>query len=176
MSTRILVTYATKAGSTGEVAEYIGDVLRKAGLKVDVYPAKQAKNLSPYSAVVLGTGVRSGHIFSEAVGFVTRHREILPYIPTAYFLVCLTMTEDTSEQRQIASGYLEPLREVAEPISTGLFGGRIDHSKLELPWRLLLRNVKDGPMAGGDWRNWQAIRQWANELIPLLTGEVAVRL
>ncbi len=51
---KILVAYASRAGSTGEVAEAIGQVLCEAGAAVDVRLAKGVTDLSPYRAVVEG--------------------------------------------------------------------------------------------------------------------------
>ncbi|RMG65169.1 MAG: hypothetical protein D6709_03390 [Chloroflexi bacterium] len=40
-SNKVLVAYASKYGSTTEIAERIGQVLAHAGLDVDVLPAEQ---------------------------------------------------------------------------------------------------------------------------------------
>ncbi|MCK9277587.1 MAG: flavodoxin domain-containing protein, partial [Methanoculleus sp.] len=45
MADEILVAYATRYGSTAEVAEAIGDELRKAGVAVDVLPVSDVQNL-----------------------------------------------------------------------------------------------------------------------------------
>ena len=47
MDTRVLVTYATKHGATGEIAEKIGEVLREAGLPTDVAPTYQVGDVTP---------------------------------------------------------------------------------------------------------------------------------
>ena len=54
MSDKILVTYATRYGSTQEVAEKVAATLRESGLAVDVQPAKQVRTLDGYRAVVVG--------------------------------------------------------------------------------------------------------------------------
>ena len=54
---QVLVTYASKYGATAEIAERIGQVLREAGLPVEVLPAGRVRDLSPYRAVVLGAAV-----------------------------------------------------------------------------------------------------------------------
>ena len=60
MKNQILVAYATKYGATKEIAEKIGQVLRQAGLRVEVLPAAQVDTLAPYQAVVLGSAVYAG--------------------------------------------------------------------------------------------------------------------
>lgn len=54
MSASILVTYATRYGSTQEVAEAVAETLREAGLEVDVQPARKVRTLEGRRAVVLG--------------------------------------------------------------------------------------------------------------------------
>lgn len=86
----------------------------------------------------------------------------------AYFVVCLTMQEDTPEHRQEVSAYLDPVREKVpqiEPVDVGLFAGALDPGKLSLPFRLIMRAMKAKP---GDYRDWDAIRAWATALRPKL--------
>ena len=56
MSTTILVTYATRYGSTQEVAETIAAELNKLGLPTTLRPMSNVRTLDGYSAVVLGQG------------------------------------------------------------------------------------------------------------------------
>ena len=58
MSSRILVTYASRAGSTASIAEAIGKTLIEGGAQVDVIPMNEVKDLSAYRAVVAGSAIR----------------------------------------------------------------------------------------------------------------------
>jgi hypothetical protein len=49
MNNKILVTYASRFGSTAGVAEAIGKTLAENGMNVDVLPMREVKNLSPIS-------------------------------------------------------------------------------------------------------------------------------
>ncbi len=60
MDRKILVTYASKYGATAEIAGKIGDVLRQAGLQVDLFSFDGVRDLAPYQAVILGSGVYIG--------------------------------------------------------------------------------------------------------------------
>ena len=57
----ILVTYATRYGSTEEVAEMIATNLREAGLEVDLQPMRAVLSLDAYGAAVLGAAIYGGH-------------------------------------------------------------------------------------------------------------------
>jgi len=169
--TKILVTYATAAGSTGEVAEAIGKTLGEQGATVDVRRAKEVDDASGYDAVVLGTGVRAGRTYAEAGSFLKKHEGTLSEMPVACFVVCATMKDDTEDSCREASGYLDAMLEATpgiKPVSAGTFAGVIDFEKL--PWLLstILKVFMKEP--GGDYRDWEAIRTWAAEVYPALTS------
>lgn len=161
MEKRILVAYASGSGSTAGVAEEIGDVLRRAEVTVDVLPAGDVEDVSPYSAVVLGSSIRLGRWLAPAIKFLATHRSDLEGVPVAYFTTCLTLVNDTAESRQKVLAYLEPVLDMApeiEPVALGLFAGSLEPSMQLL--------VPGGPY--GDFRDWEAIRAWAQEIRPAL--------
>jgi menaquinone-dependent protoporphyrinogen oxidase len=75
MTNRILVTYATRAGSTVEVAAAIGETLRGSGFSVDVKPVKEKPSVEGYQAVVVGSAIRLGSWLPEAVNFVKNNQD-----------------------------------------------------------------------------------------------------
>ena len=158
---KILVTYATRAGSTIEVAAHVGEVLSETGAIVEVRPIKDVREVKSYDVVVVGSAIRMGHWLPEAVAFVKANRDTLSHIPTAYFLVSGLLREDTPEMRKIVLAYLDPVRAILEPTSIGLFAGKMDYSKLSWLDRIIAKKV----MSEGDGRNWDAIQWWARELL-----------
>jgi len=159
---KILVAYATKAGSTAEVAAEIGRVVESKGdCKVDVHPAGKVKEVGGYDAVIIGSAIRAGKWLTEATKFVEKHRDALSQVPVAYFLVCLTMMEDTEENRRTVAAYLDPVREMVQPVDVGLFAGVMDYAKLPFIFRLMMKAMKSPK---GDFRNWEAIRDWAGQV------------
>ena len=72
-SGKTLVAYETKGGATAESARKIADVLRtKFQLEVDLVDLAEQKvhDLSIYSNVVVGAGVRAGRVYSKALKFL----------------------------------------------------------------------------------------------------------
>jgi len=166
MNKKILVAYGTRAGSTAEVADAIGKKLALGGVAVDVKSVQSIQNLNGYQAVVLGSAIRAGKLLPKVTDFVKVHKEELRKLPVAYFVVCMTLREDTPEKRKIVNAYLDPLRAEVSPIDTGLFAGKMDYSKLGFSEKLIIKNVVKVPE--GDLRNWQEINNWAEQLLPKL--------
>ena len=159
---KILVAYATKAGSTAEVAAEIGRVVEsKGGCKVDVRPVGKSKEVDGYDAVIIGSAIRAGKWLPEATKFVEKQRDALSQVPVAFFTVCLTLSEDTEENRREVAAYLDPVREVLQPVDVGLFAGVMDYSKLSFLLRLMMKKMKSPE---GDFRDWEAIRAWAGQV------------
>ena len=73
----ILVTYASKYGATQEIAERIGEVLRQAGLQVDILPVASIRNLAAYEAVILGSAIYVGKWHKEAETFLRTNEKVL---------------------------------------------------------------------------------------------------
>jgi menaquinone-dependent protoporphyrinogen oxidase len=171
VNNKILVTYASRTGSTMEVAEAIGKTLSEDRAQVDVIPMQDVKDLSPYRAVIVGSAIRKAKWLPEAVQFIRTHQETLMHKPLAMFTVCITLAMSNSDQyRSAVAGWTAPIRVLVRPLSEGLFAGMLDFSKLPFNWDTLkLRaTVAAGIFPRGDRRDWAAIRSWAESLIPML--------
>ena len=157
----ILIAYATRAGSTKEVAQFIAQSLIEHGASVEVQPAAAIAELKPYSAVILGSAIRAGRWLPEAVEFVKQHKPDLEKLPLVYFLVCATMSEDTPENHDKVLAYLKPVRALLEPLEIGLFAGKLDETTLGFFAKLVVKAMRKEQ---GDWRDWEAVQDWAGKI------------
>jgi menaquinone-dependent protoporphyrinogen oxidase len=172
MNNKILVTYSSRTGWTVGVAEAIGKTLVEHGAQVDVIPMRDVKNLSTYDAVVAGSAIRNKTWLPESAQFIRAHQDELKQKPFAAFLVCMTLAMPNGENyRSHISTWLDPVRSLVKPVSVGLFAGGLDIDKIESFGNRLMfhMSVLFGVWKEGDHRNWNAIKEWAIQLKPLLT-------
>lgn len=170
MNDRILVTYASRSGSTRGVAEAIGKTLVESGLQVDVLPMNEVTDLARYKAVVAGSAIQSGEWLPEAMQFLRTHLSELLHKRFAAFLVCMTLAMTKGDYREHVATWLEPVRALVKPVSEGLFAGGLDLRQIHpFSERFKFRlSVMMGVWSEGDHRDWNAIRAWAASLPPRL--------
>jgi len=175
VSCSVLVAYATWAGSTIEVAESIAEGLRSAGLEAEVRPAKDVLDISQYDAVVAGAPVHAGRMHSDFSAFLKRNSGRLERIRVAYFVVCMTMKDDTEENRATSEGFLRAVRErnaSIDPVGIGLFAGSIPgkedaRPRLSALSRFMLRATK---AEAEDRRDPDAARAWGASIADRLSA------
>ncbi|MDJ0640409.1 MAG: flavodoxin domain-containing protein [Paracoccaceae bacterium] len=165
---RALVAYDSRLGSTAEVAEFIGGALSEGGASVDINTVSEVTALEVYDRVVIGGAIRYDRWLPEAVAFVRKNRQILLDTQVAFFFTCLTLAKPSPETERKAEAYAAKIRQIApdlRPTSVGRFAGVLEFARTPWPARLLLRalSVTTG-VAEGDYRDWQAIRDWAMKL------------
>ncbi len=169
MNGRILVAYASQHGATAGVADAIGKQLADAGVAVDVRRVQEVSDLSPYRAAVVGSAIHSGKWLPEAMDFVQAHQSELSRMPTAVFLVCGMLGSPTTPYRSQVAGWLAPVRALVRPVAEGLFAGAILYKNYRffegLGMRIFVATIK---AQEGDYRDWPAIRAWADSTRPLL--------
>jgi menaquinone-dependent protoporphyrinogen oxidase len=170
MSDRVLVAYASKSGTTEEVARAIGEALVTLGHSVEVKRVEDVGDARGYDAVVLGSAVRFGKWLKPAVRFVETHRAELTEVPTSFFTVHGLATDDSEESRQKRETYVAPIHLAVKPRREAFFGGRIDYARLGFSERVIARMVKAPEQ---DQRDWPAIRAWAEQVHRDIVGEAA---
>jgi menaquinone-dependent protoporphyrinogen oxidase len=171
MSNTILVTYASRSGSTAGVAEAIGKTLAEGGAQVEVRPMKEVADVSSYRAVVAGSAVQGSKWLPEAMQFVRTHRSALAKKPFATFMVCITLSMKNSDQYKAGiSDWMAPVRSLVRPVSEGMFAGSLDFNKIPFSFNALMMRlpVLFGVWKVGDHRDWSAIQAWSKSLLAKL--------
>jgi menaquinone-dependent protoporphyrinogen oxidase len=157
MNNRILVTYATRAGSTVEVAAAIAESLNTRGYAVDVKPVKEKPNLAGYPAVVMGSAIRMGKWLPEAVDFIEANQTTLGQMPVSLFTVHMLNAGDDEASRTARQAYLAAVRPLLLDAEEVYFEGKMDFTRLSFLDRTIAKMVK---AVESDNRDWAEIRNW----------------
>lgn len=143
----MLVAYATRSGSTQQVAEFVAKALRDQGHIVEFRPAREVGAVSGVDLVVLGAPLYSGRWHRDARRFLKRTLGHLP--PVAVF----GMGPRTDDAATWARSHAQLDRALSKlrgmtPVSVAVFGG------VDPP----------GTGTGRDLRDWTSIAFWAAEV------------
>jgi menaquinone-dependent protoporphyrinogen oxidase len=161
MSKKILVAYATRTGSTGEVADAIAKRLCAGGLSAEVRPIADLADLEGYAGAVLGSPIRFAAWLPEMTDFIARHCDALAKLPVAYFTMHMLALGDLPSDAAERTKYTAKAKDLIAPVDEAFFAGKIDTARLSLVDRLLVRMVR-API--GDKRDWARIGAWADAL------------
>jgi menaquinone-dependent protoporphyrinogen oxidase len=153
----VLVAYGSKRGGTAEIAQWIGDELRDAGLRVEVRPARKVRKVDTYDLVVLGGALYMGRWHRDARGFVRRHARALRARPV--WLFASGPLDRSAEQDG-----LSPVPRTAGLVRAAdrvgahghiVFGGRLSPDANGFPASAMAKKM------AGDYRNEARVRTWA---------------
>jgi|WetSurMetagenome_2_1015567.scaffolds.fasta_scaffold02786_9 menaquinone-dependent protoporphyrinogen oxidase len=169
MTARILVAYATRNGSTAEIALAVAKELENAGAAVTVSDMKTITSVADYTAVVIGAPLYMGNLVKEVKQFVGRHKESLQKRPIAVFAVGIAPKSPDPGAVGQATAALHVAIDPLQPVASIIFAGKVDTKKLSFIQRKMTELAKS-PV--GDFRDWAAIAAWAREL----TGKMSIQL
>jgi menaquinone-dependent protoporphyrinogen oxidase len=166
MSGSILVGYATRYGSTQQVAEAIASALGESGLTVEMKPLREVRSLEGYRAVVIGAPLFMFHWHKDALNFLSRQRKALSNLPVAVFALGPVHVPHDEQEWKDSRAQLD--KELVKfpwftPVALEMFGGKYDPAALLFPLKMFA-----GAEPASDIRDWEAIRTWAQNLAPRL--------
>lgn len=169
---RVLVTAASEHGSTGAIAQAIGEVLRSAGHDVRVLPPDEAGALADLDAVVLGSAVYAGHWLEPATALATRVATELPGRPVWLFSSGPVGKPGGKLARQMGEDPAEvaAVFQATHAREHKMFAGKLERGELHGLQRAALWIVRG---LEGDFRDWQEIRGWAQSIAAQLSEATA---
>jgi menaquinone-dependent protoporphyrinogen oxidase len=167
---RVLVTTASKHGSTHEIADELARVLpgtragRDVGLTAVAVPVESDPDPASFDAVVLGSAVYAGRWLEQARAFATTHAAVLRTRPVWLLssgpIGAPPFPPDDPHDA-------EPIRSILSARGHRVFPGRLDKSLLSIGERAMVTAMR-APL--GDFRDWDAVRAWAAQVAGELRG------
>jgi len=164
---KILITYASRTGSTAGIAKAIGRTFKEEGIQADVYPMQEVTGMEDYDAVIAGSAIQAAQWLPEAVQFIGNHENTLKKKTIAIYSVCMTLAMKNGEKyKPSVEKWIEPIRNLVNPVSEEIFAGILDISKVpSFGQRLKFRiSVLLGVWKEGDHRDWKRVDGWAKKI------------
>jgi menaquinone-dependent protoporphyrinogen oxidase len=192
---RVLVVYATKYGSTAQVAETVAEELRAAGCQAEARAVGDVASSAGFDAVVVGGPMIFGW-HKEALKWVKAGHDGLAAVPVAYFITAASLTDDGAhavdgvpfykdswlakkpsnpdklsyrQRYALPSHYLGEVLKKTTPVrprQAAFFAGALDLTKMSIFAKLFVMLVIGA--SPGDGRHWDAVREWARALPAVL--------
>jgi menaquinone-dependent protoporphyrinogen oxidase len=135
----------------------VADALRDEGFTVEVTPARSARNLEGYEAVVVGGALYALRWHRDARRFVKRHTHELRTRPT--YLFSSGPLDDSA-----VKGVIPPVKSVKALMDKVgarrhvTFGGRLSPDARGFPASAMAKKK------AGDWRDANHVRSWVHEI------------
>lgn len=163
----VLVAYASKRGSTAEIAETIAATLRREGLGVCLERAEDVQSLDPYDAVILGSAVYMKRWRGDARHFLKKHRKALKQTPFWVF-----SSGPVGDPAKDNPEWNEPPK-IAEKVEElggrehVVFGGCLPAE----PQGFMEKAMVEGtPRELRDRRDWRQVRDWTHQIAKQLSA------
>lgn len=166
MKNRILIAYASRHGSTREIAARVAATLREAGLPVDCREMRAVTTLADYRFVVLGAPFYYGRWPHAARRFLGRFGPELADRDVAVFGSGQVFADRPGDEAREQLDLVLRQHDWLHPVTVAMFGGRWDPVHVT-GWHRLLLRLPVSPLhvlPSADLRDWAAIDRWSAEV------------
>lgn len=179
---KVLVAYGSRHGATAGIANRIADRIRRGGVASDCLEVGDVGDVGGYDAYVIGSAAYVFHWLKEATSFVKRNREILADRPVWLFssgpLGTDLVDEDGNDVLESSRPKeFEELHDMLGSMDEHVFFGAWDpdappRGMAERMLRMMPASKEALP--AGDFRDWDAVDAWADEIVVALRDEATV--
>ena len=161
MDGKILVAYATRYGSTEEIAKEIAAILKKDGYDAEYKNILDITSVKEYRAVIAGSAIHMGKWLPEAGDFMQIHRDYLYKVPLFVFSCGITLNNPDENVIRKALFATDEIKQYVNPKKIGLFAGKLDKDSLSDSDRDLIILAKP---PCGDFRDFKKITEWTHNI------------
>jgi menaquinone-dependent protoporphyrinogen oxidase len=162
---KVLIGYASVHGATGEVAEFMSEILVQQGYKATVSSVDKISSLEGFDAAVLGTAIHGGMWLANMVRFINKQRLALKPLPLYMFATCVRVVEKGGYEHAMEHYMRKTLTPSLNFRDFEVFAGRIQPEDMHSDHQWTLSRRYDGKLntshLSADYRNWEVITRWA---------------
>jgi menaquinone-dependent protoporphyrinogen oxidase len=156
---KCLVCYVSKTGTTEEIAQRVGKILKARGNEVDISAIGSAPDIRGYDRIILGSPVNGMKVLPEFTAFLAGAIAGRG-VPADIFIVSYMYEKGREIWKRAIRKEKTRLQVMVNPLSIEIFGGRLPE-KLPGFARFIFGIPDDQPL---DMRDWNRIEAWAASL------------
>lgn len=172
----VLIVYGSKEGQTAKIAERIAQIIRDRGIEASTYPVSETAADFPverFDAAIVGGSIHIGRYPSQLREFVTRHRDWLNRVPSAFFTVCLGIRSRHAAARDEARQFGERFIESTgwQPALVDTFAGAVKYTQYNFITRVMMKWISKREGGSTDTRrdheytDWDAVARFADRAL-----------
>jgi menaquinone-dependent protoporphyrinogen oxidase len=172
----VLIVYGSKEGQTAKIAERIAQIIRGRGLQASIYPGKEIKAgfaADAFDAAIIGGSIHIAKYPAYLREFVTRHRDWLNKVPSAFFTVCMAIQSRDAAEREEAVNFGKRFIETAQwhPILVETFAGAVKYTQYNFITRLIMKRITKREGGSTDtsrdheYTDWDAVGRFTNRFL-----------
>ncbi|MFD2841342.1 flavodoxin domain-containing protein [Populibacterium corticicola] len=161
---KVLVTAASRHGSTREIVEWIAEELRAVGIDSDTADIKNVTDVADYDGVVIGSAIYVGQWLTEARDLIDH---LSPELQDKHVWLFSSGLADAPAKDANGTPSLKSRMEQTGAQGHRHFPGKLDVLDLSLAERAAIMAARG---KYGDNRDPKAIREWAREIGQALVG------
>lgn len=179
----ILIIYGSLEGQTKKISEHIADALNSKGHQTTILSARQLASdfsLDHFDAAIIGGPIHMGKYPKHILTFVTRHRDRLNKMPSAFFTVCMAINSTQAKSREQAIRYGENfLKQTAwQPGLNETFAGAVKYTQYDFITRFIMKMISK--REGGsidttrdhEYTDWDRVAHFADEFDAIITEQM----
>jgi menaquinone-dependent protoporphyrinogen oxidase len=160
----VLLAYATAHGSTAEIGERIGDILRAAGVNVVVARIQDIQRIDGYDAFIFGSAIHGGTWLPELTTFLRKSLDEIGKKPVYFWISCIRVMEHDGLQHVMDYYMIPEIMSELNVREKTAFAGKLDLDNVDWNERWTLAARYDGSTWPnnfvGDFRDWKKIADW----------------
>jgi menaquinone-dependent protoporphyrinogen oxidase len=152
---RVLITTASKHGSTEEIGRAIAEALNGEGVETGFLAPEDVISVHRYDAVIMGSAVYAGHWMTSMKKMAQRLAAELAERPVWLFSSGPIGDPPKPDEDPVD---VAPMMEATGARGHVVFAGKLDKGVLSFGERAIVAAFK---APEGDFRDWETIRKWA---------------
>ena len=172
----VLIVYGSKEGQTAKIAERIAQLIRNRDLQVTTYPVKDMHvdfATDAFDAAIVGGSIHMNRYPTHLREFVTRHRDWLNKVPSAFFTVCMAIQSQNADEREAATKYGKRFIETTHwrPTLVDTFAGAVKYTQYDFITRFIMKMITKREGGSTDTRHdheytdWDAVARFTNRFL-----------